>query len=235
MDEEKLRLAFGRIKYDMELIQKELNILKKTNTLNQDVKNQLEEIKGYHIDKFINSLENEFKSMNSLIREFNHRFKENSEEMKKLAENLQKYHFEITNVKKKLSKESNITANAELDIKILDEKLNELHEIMNEKITLENAQGRLEVQSELARMASEINDVRKKNKKSVDTDEIKESINEIAEMLNEKLNLELNSLRLEFTEELAKLYDKIPSKSVESKEEPKKKSKKSKSSSEKLY
>ena len=235
MDEEKLRLAFGRIKYDMELIQKELNILKKTNTLNQDVKNQLEEIKGYHIDKFINSLENEFKSMNSLIREFNHRFKENSEEMKKLAENLQKYHFEITNVKKKLSKESNITANAELDIKILDEKLNELHEIMNEKITLENAQGRLEVQSELARMASEINDVRKKNKKSVDTDEIKESINEIAEMLNEKLNLELNSLRLEFTEELAKLYDRIPNKSVESKEEPKKKSKKSKSSSEKLY
>lgn len=235
MDEEKLRMAFGRIKYDMELIQKELNILKKTNTLNQDVKNQLEEIKGYHIDKFINSLENEFKSMNSLIREFNHRFKENSEEMKKLAENLQKYHFEITNVKKKLLKESNITANAELDIKILDEKLNELHEIMNEKITLENAQGRLEVQSELARMASEINDVRKKNKKSVDTDEIKESINEIAEMLNEKLNLELNSLRLEFTEELAKLYDRIPSKSVDSKEEPKKKSKKSKSSSEKLY
>lgn len=235
MDEDKLKLAFGRIKNDMVLIQKELMLLKKGNTLNQDVKAQLEQLKNYNLEKFIITLENEFKSTNSLIREFNHRTKENGVEMRKLSENLQKYHFEITQIKKKLSKESNVTANAELDIKILDEKLNELHEIMNEKVSLENAQARLEVQSDLARMASEISEMKKKTKKSIETEKVQESVNEIGEMLNEKINLELNALRLEFTEEMAKLYDKIYSESASKKEDTKKKTTKKGKSSESLY
>lgn len=235
MDEEKLKLAFARIKTDMSLIQSELSSLKKSNTLNQDVKAQLQQLKNYNLEKFIVTLENEFKSMNSLIREFNHRTKENGVEMRKLSENIQKYHFEITQIKKKLSKESNVTANAELDIKILDEKLNELHEIITEKISLENAQGRLEMQSELARMASEISEIKKKSKKTIETEKVQESVNEIGEMLNEKINLELNALRLEFTEEMAKLYDKIYTEESSKKDTPKKKTKKDKSPSESLY
>ena len=47
------------------------------------------------------------------------------------------------------------------------------------------------------------------SKQSVSQDQkIENTFNEFSEIMNEKIQIEMNSLRLEFTEEIAKLYDK---------------------------
>lgn len=43
---------------------------------------------------------------------------------------------------------------------------------------------------------------------TVDDQKIENTFNEFSEIMNEKMQIEMNSLRLEFTEEIAKLYDK---------------------------
>ncbi len=54
---------------------------------------------------------------------------------------------------------------------------------------------------------------------------IEEVLNEFSELVNEKMTIEINSLRLEFTEEIAKLYDKCFNEIVELKAQLNKKEK----------
>jgi len=216
MDETKLKIAFSKIKKDMDQIKYEIKTIKKNPTLDTEVKNEIE---NYKLNKFSQNIEKEIKKLNLQIKEFNIKQKKNNIELQEFKKNVIDLEKEIIIIKKKLSKDINSTANTQLDIQVLDEKLNELHNIITEKIALENAENKLEMQTELAKLSTEFNKLNKNTKKSFETEKIQNNLNEIAEMLNEKMTIEINTLRLEFTQEMAKLYDRFYNEIISVKQE----------------
>jgi len=170
MDEVKLKIAFSRIKKDMDYILLELNKVKKINDLNSEVKEHIKEIKKFNIEKFIEKQEREFKNLNNFINEFNAKSNKNSLDIENFQSLIKGYSDEINDLNKKIHDTNNKTENNRLDIELFNEKLAEFQELINEKISIEIASLRMEFAEGLNRIShvqnKEVDDLKKKLEKS---------------------------------------------------------------------
>lgn len=208
MNEAKLKTAFGKIKKDIDSIKKELGNLKELRSLNSDVKNQ-KNITKYDLEGFVVNMQKDLSELSKLVSEFNTRFKNSDEEINKFSKKLKKYHNELLEVKKNLSTNTNETTNAELDLRVLNERFSEFEELINEKMSLENASLKLELEDEIATISDRVESKQTQSGEGVSENALEIHMREFNELINEKITLEINSMRLEFTEEIGKLYDRF--------------------------
>ena len=152
----KIKEAFARVKTDMDMLRMHVNDLKKTNTLTDDVKKQIDRIRRLNVEQFTQDMQNEFKSINSLIKEFNIRFKKNSEDMIEISKKLDKFNNEVRDLKSKIVSAQNKAANSSLDVNLINERIPQLQELLNEKISLEVASIKLETRNEIIYLAEEV-------------------------------------------------------------------------------
>ena len=108
----------------------------------------------------------------------------------------------------------------------------QFEELISEKISMElgnldlkETQDNINLKEEIKLVREEISELASKGLGQ----NVEDAFTEFNELINEKIQIELNSLRLEVTEEIAKLYDKCFSEILELKGELNKINKKSKS------
>ena len=177
MDDKKLKIAFLRVRNDYNALNEKLDELKNqvqesSNKahVEDDIGKSLRKLNKVDFEKFTNNLEAEFKNINKLIDEFNKRFIETGEVIKKFSVELEKYNVEIEDIKKHLARTSNTTANNDLDVNLMGEQLGEYQELLREKVDLEIGSMRLEFTEEIAklydRIDSKLNEKHKKKEKN---------------------------------------------------------------------
>lgn len=155
---------------------------------------------------------------------------------KKLREAFLKVKKDMDNLNLKLSKlekqnsntiSNNVSNKDKSKNKKIEQEFEEFAQMMDEKVSMEIAGIKLEFESQIARLSSELTAQQSEEKrldlKSKQCDEIENkvenSLGEFSEILNDRVTLEINSLKSEFTEEVAKLYDKFFNEIVEFKSE----------------
>lgn len=142
----KLKNAFILIKKDILSLTNEIKNLKKNNQLSDEVKKQIKKIESFNLDRFTLDMKKELKSIEDLIDEFNSNYKDNKKELEILKQKI-----EINSPK------------------LTQDALNELAEIINEKMTLEITSLKLEFTEEIARVydkcSIEISNLKNQNKK----------------------------------------------------------------------
>jgi hypothetical protein len=163
MDQKKLKVAFLKVRNDYNALEDKLNQLKnkveESETripIENDIEKTIKKLDKVDFEKFTTNLENEFKSINILINEFNDRFVQNGEIIKKFSIELEKYNTEIEDIKQQLKRTSNSTANVDLDINLIGEKFEEYQELLQEKVDLEINGMRLEFIEEIAKLYDRI-------------------------------------------------------------------------------
>ncbi len=133
---------------------------------------------------------------------------------KRLKKAFSKVRKDMDSLKKEIIylKKNNLNSNLEN----FENKLSEFAEMINEKISLEISSIKLELTNEILNLNSKIDEIKLNKKKSNGDLKIKEldkkvenSLIEFSEMIDEKLRIEMNSLRGEISGEIAKLYDKV--------------------------
>ncbi len=171
MNEEKLKIAFARVKRDhQELannlihVNSKINDLSRMAILSDEIKEKIRKLDTINLEKFILNLENEFKSINNLTKDFNDRFLEASGFIKSFSTELEKYNFELVDLKKEMNKTRNKEANSRLDIKVLNDRFIELQELLSEKVEIETKSLRMEFTEELAKVYDAIHEKIKKRK-----------------------------------------------------------------------
>ncbi|MFW5704865.1 MAG: hypothetical protein ACOCXG_03390 [Nanoarchaeota archaeon] len=211
MDEKKLKVAFSNIKKDIEDLQKQVKKAKELATLNEDIKLQLETLKNFNLEGFVENMEEEFKSINKLLQTFNFRFNANVEEFKKFSTRMQKYSNELQFVKKQVQENTAKTLPAEKNITPELEKYEKQFEDMRKGFT-----------EDIKKLIAEITKLKEEKKDSNPQSPEKDftlAIKEIGNILSEKIDFEVNQLREETTEEIARVYDRHFSEIAELKEE----------------
>lgn len=126
-----------------------------------------------------------------------------------------------------LSKSIKEKSSVNLDNEELDEKFEEFAEMINERVSLEISNLKLELETDFARLMADVDkfkleilDVGASSKnKNEKNDNLNQNLEEFAEMINEKVTLEVNSLKMEFTEEISKVYDRCFNEILEFKSE----------------
>ncbi len=210
MDEQKLKVAFFRIKNDISYINSELKTIKKVNSLNSEVKKEIEEIKKFNLEKFVNNMKNELKSLNLFINDFNDKFKKNNHDVENFQKLLKNYNIEIDEIKKKLTSITNRSENNHLDFEIFEKRFQEFQELINEKVSMEISSIRLEFADGLNRIShfqnKEINVFKKKLEKINKKEKKSESkLKKVAKWLfidDEEKNI--NSIKSEVKKNLKK-------------------------------
>lgn len=177
MDEQKAKFAFAKIKDDIHSLrvqighlENQFKIVKENISLNEDVKKQIEDIKKFNLEKFVNKMELELGNVNKLLKDFNKKFNDSSSLMNNFSQQIETYNNEFSDFKKKVFSAKNETANTNLDLDRLNKKFEEYQELINEKINLEISQVRLETSTEIARLYSNLTkDSSSQPKKKVST------------------------------------------------------------------
>lgn len=180
MDEKKLKIAFNKVKKDIFGLARELDVLKE----NQKVQN----------NNVVKNSSNESNYDILAQKVFN------VENKIKALEDTNKFNFgksttlksEIDFIKKKTN---DVMEESIRNIKQIDDKFNDFTVLITEKINLEVADLRLNVAENLSQSSS-----------SKDLRDIKY---EIIQSLDEKIQIQVNEIRNDFTSEIAKIYDKV--------------------------
>ena len=202
MNEKKIVDAFRKVKTDMTKIVTELEALKSSKSVKS-----ISEIKNF--PSFKKNVENELKSLNSRTKDFENKVNNNHEVLNDLS--------------KSIKEKSSVN----LDNEELDEKFEEFAEMINERVSLEISNLKLELETDFARLMADVDkfkleilDVGASSKnKNEKNDNLNQNLEEFAEMINEKVTLEVNSLKMEFTEEISKVYDRCFNEILEFKSE----------------
>ena len=171
MNEEKLRMAFAKVKRDHREMANKLNHisskigeLSHMMILSDEIKEKIRKLNTINLERFTHNLENEFKSINNLTKDFNNRFLEASDFIKKFSTELGRYNFELDDLKKELRETRNTGANSRLDIKVLNDRFIELQDLFSEKVEIETKSLRMEFTEELAKVYDAIHERTKKRK-----------------------------------------------------------------------
>lgn len=155
--DKKIQKSFGKVKADyLRLSNEILNVhseLKKVSKqieLTGDVKIQIKKLEKINLESFVINMENEFKSINELIKTFNKRFTDTSKFMENFHRQLENYHIEIVDLKNKFHSTQNRAENTNLDVEVTNERLGEFQELINEKIDIQISSLRLEMIEEIS-------------------------------------------------------------------------------------
>lgn len=180
MDEKKIKIAFNKIKQDINFLKSQIESLKNNLPLETEIETE------------------------------NKNFKKLKEEFNKLKE-------KVIFIDKK-------PENNYLDIKTIDRKFNDFEDMLNKKLDIEISSLKINLNSKLEELNQNIFNIKKEPlNKILDIENIDKKIqntfNQFSEIIDEKISIEINALKLEFTEEIGKLYDKFFSEIVEFKNE----------------
>ncbi len=138
MRDDRLKEAFKKVKEDMMLLTKEIEGVKSET---RGVKRETSDFDKKKFDNFVKNVENELNSMNLYIREFDDKLKHLSLQVGKTLE------------------EQKIMQNdktSKIDMNSIDERFQELSEILGEKISLETASIRMEFTEEIAKIYDKV-------------------------------------------------------------------------------
>lgn len=179
MDDKKLKIAFLRVKNDYNALNKQLlDIKSKVDEiseqlpLNSDIERSLRKLEKVDLEKFTTNLEIEFKNINRLIGDFNKRFIDSGEIIKKFSRELEGYNKEIESIKTHMVKTTNTAANANLDVNLMGERFAEMQELLSEKMSVEIASVRIEFIEEISKLYEKLNEKKEKSPRK----EVKNSI-----------------------------------------------------------
>lgn len=136
MEERKLRIAFAKVKKDINSLRNEITDVSKL-CLIQDNKTSEKGIDRIRFENFVNNVEKEFKEILLYTKELDDKLSNVSDSVKQNAKN------------PKLSKDSK-------DFEYVDRKLSEFGEILNEKIEIEMSAIKLEFTEEIAKLYDRI-------------------------------------------------------------------------------
>lgn len=182
-------------------------IEKKLNLINKELENTKKEEKS--------NLETLNKRIESLSKDFNKKYKTliNNDNNNNSDSNVKNDAFDFNVIENDLDDfkktfEDQVT-NFENQQKSNEENIESLKqdvEILKVNINTIDTDN----QKEISKIKEDINSLKKKSKNKVSQTQLKDNqLNEIMEGLSEKGTLELSNLKLEFTDEIAKIYDKF--------------------------
>lgn len=207
MRESKIKEAFKKVKEDMFVLSKQMDDLKQKTKTASSKKDNFDSKK---FDNFVKNVENELNALNLFTREFDDKLKHLSLQLN-----------QVTNEQKKIEEKSlqnqSSTQNNKIDIELIDERFEELSEILNEKISLETASIKLEFTEEIAKIYDKVfNEIL----------DLKNDMNKIEKKSNKKESKKEEDVKKEVTKKSTK---------KESKKEEQKKIKKEEKIDEELY
>jgi hypothetical protein len=164
----------------------------------------------------ISSLKEELEEVKSLKSS-----KGNSTFLKKIKEELKENRKVIEELKQKLDSFHN-DGNSNLDMNKINEKLEEIVQMLDEKLELEISNLKLEFTTNLARLEQKVYELSSND--SVESqsnieEKVKNTLTEFSEIVDEKIQAEVASLKLEYTNEIAKIYDTVFNEFMEFKKE----------------
>lgn len=244
MNEQKLKEAFQKVKGDMSnlesqvlTLKKKLSMQERALSLNREIKKDIDLLKQMNLNDFVRKLDFEIDNVNKYVVEINKRTEKVNAAIEKFSTQLEVYEVQFADLKKKFHESQNTSQNTALDMKALDEHTAEFERLIDEKVSLENGSLRLELESAIATLARDVDIAKTEMEKKLKSVETKKErgfdAEEFAEMINEKVSLEVSSLRLEMQEEMARLHRELAEARKEQKSSPKKEKKSSASTSKK--
>lgn len=221
MDDLKLKKAFGKVKKDIFTIAGEVEKIK--STLKDFSKKTPAQKSDSKVEILSEKISIDKKKQNAEIAKLSEQSRINLDRISSLKRHLESLESEIkkltpyTKTDIKDLEKSVKNANKEIEnhssnIKIINDKLDDFTEIIDEKVLLEMENTKQDILKEID------------NYQKTENNEL----SDLSELIQEKINLEISALRLEFTDEIAKIYDKFFSEIIELKENSKDKSQKNK-------
>lgn len=215
MNEKKLKSAFWKIKSDMDVIHSHLNGVKsrvkrqeEVLELSREIKKDIDYLKKIDLASFVKNLEKEVDTINDFILNMSSR----TEEMEKIAKSynsqISKLDSDIKGIKKKIGSAMNETQNTNLDMKVLNEHTAEFEMMIDEKVTLENSNLKLEIDTKLARLASDIDKISREVEKSKKVKQSPEvNLEEFGELINEQVQMQLAAAKMEIYEQVMEMIN----------------------------
>ncbi len=192
-DEQRTQEAFKRVRSDVSYLKSQVDSLHKVSTLNSDIRRDIEYLKEINVDKFIKEMELEFSTLNRTTADFRKRFEETAKLMDEFSKKMEIHHKDLVEIRemqkaystsnreveelKRLVHSSETRNNAEMQkiYTYIDNKFNSLRN------DLENQAGDVRV------MPSEVS---------------RRDLSELAEIINEKIDMENAALKMEIFEML---------------------------------
>lgn len=198
MEEHKVKSAFSAVKRDILFLKRELE--------NIDARFK------HTIKEEMNTLEKVTRDVKVLSEDNSHRIShlKNRDVVVKKESLPQEVIDDFLDIKQRVSKlESNSSSN---------DSIGELSELLQEKLDMELSGIKLQFQQDISDVYQRLGN-HNNNDQSVTHDSIQRTLDDFSEMINEKMSMELNGLRLEMTQEIGNLYDKCFTEIVDLKQE----------------
>lgn len=234
--ESRLKEAFRKIKderdkihFDLNQINNRLERYERSLELTEDIRKQLKVLDRVDVEKFVKKLDSEINLINSFMKDVNERSEFVNDVLKKLNHQLEFNQSQIEDLNDKLKEVQSTSKTNRLDVKVLDEYAQDIERMLEEKISLEVGQLRLELQSGLAETAVDRNIIQDKLNNMQNTVETHErSIPEIFENFSKIVNDRVNNEMKEVRSEMKALVNEIRNETKEFKKSLKEDVKKNK-------
>ena len=149
----------------------------------------------------------------------------------KVREDMYNLYSELEEIKANLGIESKnlkeknkeVIKNKVISKKDLEKEFNEFGTLVNEKMAMEIAGVKLEYQTDIARLATELDIIKKERNKIENLNEKSNSVNlneymDEIDKVKKEFNDKINKFKFEMTEEISKIYDKFFTEIVEIKQ-----------------
>ncbi len=207
MEQKKIKAAFSNAKRDILFLKKELeNVEARFSSLLRDQ---------------VGSLQTTTRELKTLAEDNSHRLShlKNRDVVIKKESLPEEFLNEFLEVKQRLSSLESSTSNQPQPTQ--EKEFGEIVELLQEKIDMELASFKMEISQNLAsfEQAHSAKESPQNNSVEEQDQKIQRSFEEFSELLDEKVSMELNGLRMEMTEEIGKLYDTCFNEIVELKKE----------------
>jgi len=157
MDEKKLKSAFTKIKGDMSNLSQDIATLRMqvASVTRDGVQPAVPRTSQIDIDSLVKNLEIELQNLNSSIKGLNTEFLENVKVTNAHTREITKCKDLIGDLDEKIDGFSSSGTSSE-DVRILNSKFGDFQELINEKLTLEVNQLRLEFMEEIAKVFDDV-------------------------------------------------------------------------------
>ncbi len=223
MKEEKLKFAFEKVKNDVNFLNLELKKVQKAYSLNEEIKEKIDQLKELDLENFAKRLENDFKNLNNKFEVILDFFNNRSADLNIITSNIQNSNNDLDIIKKKICEFENKFLKNEKKMIEFEKSFFEYMELSNEKLEMEKANLSLNYEEK----NSYSKDMILKFKE--DFDQLKfsqkqdrKNLEELNELINEKLEMEMSTLKLELFDEIAKIYTYLDEKETSKKTSSKK-------------
>lgn len=232
MDGNKLKSAFNKVKSDIGGLSQDIATLQmQVASITRDSNSQVPETivldgsdenlaKKSDVESLVNNLEKELKNVKNSIRDLNFQFLENVKVTNAHTREISKCNDTVSGLDLKVVSSDSKSKSSLSDIAMLNDKFGDFQELINEKLTLEMNQIRLEFMEEIARVFDIVskgvnnddNKVKKDNSKKVSDDVSDDDLFEEKALDDKELDEISESRTLNYDESNEDPSDKKPGK-----------------------